>query len=170
MNNERRRDVLGQLCRIPPAGHYYFRGTGSVLREVDCPREELAEVIGSGVTCGHFHISFAHGDHVKFERIARSSPPAGVPSDASPSPPAPAFQSGPDSTFDANEVGKRAQEYQIAEQKSGREVSATDAVAHVLQRQATTPQGTREAETAANDAKVKAQIAEVFERRYGKRR
>jgi hypothetical protein len=154
---------------IPTGVRCYYRPVATVSKELGTSRDELRDLIGTSIVCADFEITFDRGDHLRFERVTRPVTPVGVPSVAAASSSAPAFKAGPDSSFDPAVVAKHAQEYQIAEQKAGREVSATEAVAHVLKPQA--PAASQDAradplaaERKANEARVAAQLAEVFAR------
>jgi hypothetical protein len=177
MRDERKKQMLDLLGRVIPTGvRCYYRPAATVCKELGSSPDELRNLIRTSIVCADFEITFERGDQLRFERIARPSTPAGVPSAAASASQAQAFKSGPDSTFDPNEVGTRAREYQIAEQKAGREVSATDAVAHVLH-QATTERAPQEArgnpfaaETAARHAHSAAQLNEVIRRNENAKR
>lgn len=133
MRTEREKELIDLLARVAPGGvRVHFRPIDPLLRELSAGRDELLELVAKPITAGDFEVSLDRGDCVRFERIARPSTAARAPSIAV-APPAPHFQAGPASEFDPAAIGKQAQAYQATERNAGREVSATEAVRHVLE-------------------------------------
>jgi hypothetical protein len=165
MKTERRIELLELLGRVPSSEvRCTFRPIAPLLREISATREELMSLIdGGAITCGEFAVQLERADQLRFERLPRLATPSGVPTIAASSMPA-AFRAGPDCAFDPIEVGEAAREFADAERRAGRDISATDAVAHVLKHQRAHRQRTDGDSTAAQHAHVAAQLAEVFRR------
>lgn len=157
---QRETELLQLLGRVPNSNRICIRPISPLLREIAASRSELLSLVATGARAGDYSITVAPFDNVRFDRVQTSTSAPAVPSGA----------------FDAEAIGKAARQYQVAERKEGREISATDAVAHVLKargmKQSTaTPQPGKRgdpfaAQTAARNAQANAQLDEVL-RRYG---
>ena len=122
-------DVISTLLNFPPsyAVDTFSLPLATIFSESRLTREQLLPAIGSGMRVGGWTVSYdAEYDRVHYVRIkplprpATPIPRSGLAVPVAPRP------------IDPVAVGLAAREFQDAELKAGREVTATEAVAHVM--------------------------------------
>ena len=128
--SDSKRDLIGELLRIPPlTATFYTVPVGNILNDIHTTRPELLAVVGSEakpLIIAGWNITYDEArDRVRFMRAkAIASPTTYRPPVTRPtSAPAP---------MNPVTVGSQAQAYQREQRAKGREISATEAVAHIM--------------------------------------
>jgi hypothetical protein len=123
-------DVLSALLKFPPSYVSTFSlPLATIFLESTLTREQLLPAVGSGTRVGEWTVTFdARHDRLNYVRIKPLARPAAPPLRAVP--PAPVAPR----PFDPAVVGAKAREHMDSEYTKGNEITACEAVDHVLGR------------------------------------
>ena len=136
--NTHKPDLISELLLIPHSWSWnHATPMRSVLLATGASRGELLAVIGTPakpLEIAGWSISYdPTTDRVRFRREQPPPPRAGQSPAARTMPQVAATRPAP-APLDPQQVGTAARQYQAEQRAEGREISATEAVAHVLER------------------------------------